>query len=139
MRVVYVQPSYKHYELLFAKREKIRGGSLQDIDSFKSPIIYQRGSGFFSTLAGLVRRVLPFLRGTVLPAAADMARNIAHEYSEGKNVGESTKKHGIETLKNVVKKTNIDGKRRKTKIGKTSEKRQMKTGHPQLFFNKYID
>ena len=94
MRVVYVQPSYKHYELLFAKLEKIRGGSLHDIEYFKSPIVYQRGSGFFSSLAGVVRRVLPFLRGTVLPAAADMARNIAHDYSERKKavVGGKRKK-----------------------------------------------
>ena len=117
MRVAYVTPSYKDYELLFAKREKIRGGSLHDIDYFKSPIIYQRGSGFFSTLAGLVRRTMPFLRGTVLPAAADMARNIAHDYSERRDMSESTKKHGIETLRNVVKKAIVGGKRKKAIVG----------------------
>ena len=122
MRVAYVSPSYKDYELLFAKRVKIRGGSLHDIDYFKIPIIYQRGSGFFSTLAGIVRRTLPFLRGTELPAAADMARNIAHDYSECRDMRESTKKYGIEALRNFVKKAIVGGKRRKRIVGKTSEK-----------------
>ena len=74
-----------------------------------------------------MRRVLPFLRGTVLPAAADMARNIAHEYSEGKDMGESTEKHGVETLRKVVNEAIVGGKRRKRIVGKTSEKIQMKT------------
>jgi hypothetical protein len=134
MRVVYVTPTYKDYELLFAKREKIRGGSLHDIGYFKSPIIYQRGSGFFSTVAGLVKRVLPFLRETFLPAAADMAANIAHDYSERRDMQESTKKHGIDTLRKVVKKAIVGGKRRKNKIGKSALKREMKTCCPPDLF-----
>ena len=134
MRVVYAHPSYKQYEALFTKREKIRGGSLHDIDRFTSPISYQRGSGFFSTIASLVRRTLPFLRKTILPAASDLARNMAYDYSEGKDMRKSAKEHGMTSLGKVGKKIMTGGK----KTGKVAKKRKskkkqgikLKTCHP---------
>ena len=139
MRVVYAHPSYKQYEALFTKREKIRGGSLHDIDRFTSPISYQRGSGFFSTIASLVRRTLPFLRKTILPVASDMARNMAYDYSEGKDMRKSVKEHGMTSLGKVGKKIMTGGKKtgkvaNKRKSKKKKQGKKLKTCHPPSIF-----
>ena len=139
MRVVYTHPSYKQYQALFTEREKIRGGSLHDIDRFTSPISYQRGSGFFSTIASLVRRTLPFLRKTILPAASDMARNMAYDYSERKDMRKSAKEHGIATLGKVAKKIMTGGKKKgkvakKRKSKKKKQGKKLKTCHPPSIF-----
>ena len=140
MRVVYAHPSYKQYKALLTEREKIRGGSLHDIDRFTSPISYQRGSGFFSTIASLVRRTLPFLRKTILPAASDMARNMAYDYSEGKDMRKSAKEHGMTSLGKVGKKIMAGGKRKKTgkvtknRKSKKNQGRKLKTCHPPGIF-----
>jgi hypothetical protein len=148
MRVGYVYPTPDEFLILFSKADKIRGGNLSDIQTFQSPVYFQRGSGIFSVISGLVRRTLPFLRRVILPAVANMGRDMALDFAEKRDMKKSVKERGIIAVKRIgekiirggVKKRRKNRKKKRVKVARKSsviKKRRATTCHPPDIFDKY--
>lgn len=126
MRVSYTPPTAEQFELILKKKKSI-GGGLNDIQTFNSPVYYQQGGGLFSFIGNVIRRSLPILKQIFLPAAADMGRDIVHDYAQGITPKNSIKKRGPEHVRKIVKKF-VGGKKKNIKKTKRKSKgRVLKT------------
>lgn len=144
MRVAYITPSSRDFEILFARHKKIRGGTIDVIKQINGPLYYQRGSGFLSFISNVIKRTIPFIRGVILPRAADLGRDLIHDYANKRNMRESAKTHGISALRDVGKKIVAGGiRKRKSKTKKKKNNNNAKrknigaTCHSPDIFNKY--
>ena len=62
MRRALVTPSKDEFLHLFGDGHILkRGGALNDITTFQSPVLYQKGAGLFSILKGIGKRAIPFI------------------------------------------------------------------------------
>lgn len=128
MRGSLIIPSQSEFLVLFqGPRTLKRGGALSDISTYQSPVFYQRGSGIFSLLRGIGRRVLPFLVKNVLPEALDMGRGVVADISSGKaNMRQSLKARGITAAKGVA---------RRVAGGRVKRKKKKDVSIKRMFFN----
>ena len=104
------------------------GGSIRDIDIFKSNARL-RGGSIFSILASVGRRVLPFLSRYVAPVAKSVGKNIVTDVIEGRDIKTSLKRRGIDGVKEVGSRILRGGKRKrkyKRKVAGSRMKRKRK-------------
>lgn len=120
MRAPLIIPTENEFLVLFQHPQILKkGGALSDIETFKSPIFYQRGSGIFSLLKGIGRRVLPFIIKNVMPEAVDLGRGIFQDVGSGKkNFRESLKHRGLAAVKGVARRATGGRVKKKKKRGK---------------------
>ena len=95
MRVIYISPSPKHFDLYF--NPVIRGGGQGDINIYR-----KRGGGFFGILGNVVRRSIPFLKRIILPEIGSLAYKITNDISQGGNFAESVKQNAINSAKKIA-------------------------------------
>lgn len=128
MRTSYLIPTSKEFDILFQDRTRIVGGSLSDIQTFKSPIYYQRGSGIFSVLGSIARRSLPFLRKYILPAAGELIYGLSNDVSERKNIKDSIKRRSMEAIKKIGTRVYKGGRARRNRkpVKKIRKKKKKK-------------
>ena len=133
MRVSYFPPNDKTFDLLFARRKTVKGGDLNSIEYFKSPIYYQRGSGLFNILSSIGRVAYPFFRRYILPAAGELVSDVAQDYGTGMGFKSALKSHAKNRLTKVAKRI-LGGKGKKTsKVrGRRSSKKKSKTGKKNI-------
>lgn len=129
-RVAFIPPSAAEFANIFdVSPIKIqRGGASSDIEIFKAPARSLKGGGLFSSLAGVVRKVLPFVAKAFVPAAVDMGQGVLKDLSKGRrNLKESLKKRGIKALKSGSRRLLSGGGRRRAKKKKknTLKKKSM--------------
>ena len=125
MRVNYIPPSVKEFDILFNTQNFHRGGALSDIKTF-NPEFIQRGSGVFSILNTIVRNSLPFLKRIFLPAAGEFTSNVLNDYFEGKSFKEAVKTNGVNTAKSIGRRIVRGGSKKKTSLKNSSKKRNKK-------------
>ena len=124
MRTALITPSKDDFFMLFEDPHILkRGGALSDITTFQSPIVYQKGAGFFSFLKGIGRRAIPFIMKNVVPAALDMGKGVLDDVTSGQvKLKDSLKRRGIAALKGVARQATTRGgriqKKKKRKINK---------------------
>lgn len=112
MRVTYTPPTAAQFDAIF-KLNKSVGAGLGDIRTFNSPVYYQQGGGLFSFIGNVIRKSLPFLKHILLPAAADVGRDMVHDYSNGISPKTSIKRRGVGLIKNIAKRAMGGGRKRK--------------------------
>ena len=127
MRVAYIAPGVKEFDTILKK--PVRGGSIQ---TFNSPIYYQRGGGIFSFLGNMVRRSLPILRRIFLPAAADFGRDVAYDYSSGMSPKAAVRKRAPELMGKMVSRVTGGGRIAKTTKAPCGRKRR-RSRMPPIF------
>jgi len=132
MRTPFIPPEADHYMILFQEPRLLsRGGGLDDIQTFKSPVIYQRGAGILSILGGIARKAIPFIVRNVLPPALNMGSRVLDDVSSGKKkIRESLREHGLAALSDVGNRV-MRGGQRKTKRKKTKKKSTEKKENSQ--------
>ena len=100
MRVTFTPPSENEFKHLFLASPLKKGGGLEDISIFQPKgIPHRRGSGIFSILSGVAKRVLPFLIKAAKPAAQEFGSSIVKDVLRKKPLRQSLKKNGIKALK----------------------------------------
>ena len=130
-RVAFIEPTLNEYQLLFGgptiKRNYATGGALKDIDIFIAPPRRAlQGGGIFSSLAGLVKRVLPFITKAVAPSAIELGQNVLSDLQQGKsNLRDSLKRRGIQALKSTGRRL-VTGSGRIKKRNKKRKKGSIK-------------
>ena len=90
----------------------LRGGSLKDINIFRSRKKVQRGNGIFSIISNLGRRALPYVSKYLLPVAKDFGKAVITDVLGGQTLKSSLKKRGKEGIKSIGKQI-IGGKGKK--------------------------
>jgi len=122
MRVSYIPPSVSQFDVLFHKSDSFaRGGSLNEIATYRPVYHYGRGGGFIGTISRIVKNTIPFLRSILVPEIGNFAKNVAQDYGKGNSLKKSLKRHGIDSVKNVGK-TVIHKARGGRKRGRKKEK-----------------
>lgn len=103
--VEFVPPTRKQFDYLL--RAPV-GGGLGHINTVDFRL--RKGGGFFSALGKLARKAIPY----ILPAALKIGSNVVTDVAQGKDLGSSIKKRGIETLSDAIKggRKNIRKRRR---------------------------
>ena len=125
MRVTFTPPSENEFKQLFLASPLKKGGGLEDINVFQPRgIPYRRGSGIFSILSGVAKRVLPFLIKATKPAAREFGSSVVKDILKKKPLRQSLKKNGIKALKKT-------GVRLVRGTGKVRKKR--KNRHPKNY------
>ena len=104
----------------------LKGGSLSDIDIFRSRKKIQRGRGIFSIISNLGRRALPFLSKYVLPIAKEFGKGLISDVLGGQTIKSSFKKRGRESVKSLGQRI-ISGKGKKRRMSK-QKKPKIKRG-----------
>ena len=107
----------------------LKGGSLSDIDIFRSRKKIQRGRGIFSIISNLGRRALPFLSKYVLPVAKEFGKGLISDVLGGQTIKSSFKKRGRESVKSLGQRI-ISGKGKKRRMSK--QKKQKKQKKPKI-------
>ena len=80
----------------------LRGGSLEDIDIFRSPRRRRlRGAGFFDIISRIGKFMLPAVKNILIPTGANIASGVLKDVSKGKNIKQSLKKRTKQSLKQV--------------------------------------
>ena len=96
MRVTFTPPSENEFKQLFLSSPLKKGGGLEDISVFQPRGIPQRrGSGIFSILSGVAKRVLPFLMKADKPAAREFDSSVVRDVLKNKPLNQFLKKHGV--------------------------------------------
>ena len=132
MRVSYISPSTSQFDSLFSPSSSfIKGGSLQDIVTYKPNHYNQRGGSIFGTIGKIVRSTIPFLKSIILPEFGQFTHNVTSDIADGIPIRKSLKKHGIDSLKNVgrtvIKKARGGGgARNKNKVTKRKKRKKKK-------------
>ena len=102
----------------------LRGGSLRDINIFRSRKRIQRGYGIFSIIANLGRRALPYLSKYVFPIAKEIGKGVITDMIDGQSLKSSFKKRGKDGLKTLGERiVSGKGKKRKNKIKMRKKKK----------------
>ena len=132
MRVTFTPPSESEFKQLFLSTPLKKGGGLEDISIFQPRgIPHRRGSGIFSILSGVAKRVLPFLMKAAKPVAKEFGTSVVRDVLKKKSIRQSLKKNGIKALKKtgmrlirgsgkVTKKKLRNKKKKKNRKKKTS-------------------
>ena len=138
-RVAFIEPSLDEYLLLFggptARKKYSVGGALNDIEIFTAPPRRAlQGSGLFSSLAGLAKRVFPFLVKAIKPSALELGQNVLSDLQTGKsNLRDSLKRRGMEALKSTGRRiVTGSGKRRRRKRRKGRVEKRRKTKQKRM-------
>ena len=108
----FTQPSIETYIKLFADSSaniSIRGGGFDNVLIFKP-----RGAGFFGFLK---RALLPIVKPTLM----QLGKNLLKDIGDGKNVKDSIKQRGIESIREIGRRTISRGAGRKRKKGKKTK------------------
>ena len=103
----------------------LRGGSLKDINIFRSRKKVQRGNGIFSIISNLGRRALPYLSKYLLPVAKDFGKAVITDVLGGQTLKSSLKKRGKEGVKSLGKQI-IGGKGKKKRANKSRIRKRKK-------------
>ena len=104
MRAALVTPSKDEFLTLFRGPHLLRGAGLSDITTFQSPILYQRGGGFFNILKGIGKRALPFIMKHVVPEALDMSKGILEDVTKGQvKLKDALRTRGTRALSGVAR------------------------------------
>ena len=106
MRVVFIPPTENDFKQLFLSLPLRKGGGLDDISLFQpstsAPLRYRKGSGIFSFISKVAKRVLPFLIKASNPAAKEFGSAVIKDIMEGKTpTRKSLKMHGVKALKQM--------------------------------------
>ena len=101
MRIAFTPPSEHEFKQLFISAPMRKGGGLEDISIFQPRgISYLRGSGIFSLISGVAKRIFPFLIKAAKPAAKEFSSAIVKDIIKGKKpLRKSLKQNGIKALK----------------------------------------
>ena len=136
MRVTFVPPSENEFKQLFLSSPLKKGGGLEDINIFRPQgIPHRRGSGFFSVISGVAKKILPFLMKAVKPAAQDFGSSVVRDVLRKKTLSKSLKKNGIKALKKTgMRLVKGSGKIQKKKNIKKNKKRKNK-GYKSCIFD----
>lgn len=126
MRTPYIPPSSKEFDLIFLNRERLIGGGIGDIKSFSSPVYHQRGSNLFSFIGRMAQKTIPFLKKYLLPIAGDMISGLSHDVSNDKNLKESFKRRGADSIKNLTERVYKGRGKKKIKSKVKKRKRKIK-------------
>ena len=98
---------------------------MDDITTFQSPVLYQKGAGLFSLLRGIGKRAIPFIVKNIVPEALDMGRRILEDVSSGQvKLKESLKDRGIKALRGVARRATVRGAGRVKKKKKKKKRRK---------------
>ena len=103
----------------------LKGGSLSDINIFRSRKKIQRGRGIFSIISNLGRRALPFLSKYILPVAKEFGKGVITDVLGGENLKSSFKKRGRQSAKSLGERI-ISGKGKKRKMSKKKRQKKVK-------------
>ena len=146
MRVTFAPPSENEFKHLFLSSPLKKGGGLDDINIFQPRgIPHRRGSGIFSILSGVAKKVLPFLVKAAKPAAKEFGSSVLKDVLNKKPLGQSLKKHGVKALKKTgarlirgsgkvrkVKKKNLKKKKKKNRKN-MKKKKNKKSSHSNSY------
>ena len=90
MRVTFTPPSETEFKQLFLSSPLKKGGGLEDISIFQPKgIPHRRGSGIFSILTGVAKKVLPFLMKAAKPAAREFGSSVVRDVLKKKSLRHS--------------------------------------------------
>ena len=137
MRVTFTPPSETEFKQLFLSSPLKKGGGLEDISIFQPRgIPHRRGSGIFSILSGVAKKVLPFLMKAAKPAAQEFGSSVVRDILKKKSLRQSLKKNGIKALKKTgmrivrgsgrVKKKKMRNNNKSNKIRRRRRKKNKK-------------
>ena len=118
-RVTHTLPTENDFLMLFANPVLLKtGGGLNDINSFKSPIYYQKGSGLLSWIKGIAKKNIPFALKYVMPEALAFGQSVLNDLERDNGSLKTTlKRRGLQSLTNVGRRVakggNIKRKRRR--------------------------
>lgn len=117
MRVVFAPPSEVEFKTLFLSEPLRKGGGLEDISVFYPS--HRRGGGVFSAIAGIARRVLPFLLNVAKPSVKEFGRSVLSDVvNDQLPLRESLKRHGVTALKSTGRRIlNGSGRVARKKVG----------------------
>lgn len=125
-------------ELIRLYTRQQRGGGLDDnLLYYTSSYKRQRGAGLGSILGSLAKRLMPFAKQIlwpaakkyVLPHAKSAALALTDDILEGKNVGQSLKQRGVEAIKGATQQLRDQsgtGKRKKRTRAKPYKRKTKK-------------
>lgn len=121
MRVLFAPPSEAELKKLFLSDPLLRrGAGFEDISVFYPG--RRRGSGIFSTISGIARKVLPFLFNAAKPSVNEFGRSVLSDMvNNGLPLKESLKRNGIRALKTTGQRilSGTGRRRRRTRRRKT--------------------
>ena len=127
MRVTFTPPTENEFKQLFLSSPLKKGGGLEDINIFQPRgITHRRGSGIFSLLTGVAKKVLPFLMKAAKPAAKEFGSSVVRDVLKKKSLRQSLKKNGIKALK----KTGMRLVRGSGRVTKKKEEQKEEDNHP---------
>lgn len=104
MRIAFVPPSEVEFLHLFNDATESvllrKGGGLSDIVVYQPPSRFRQGGGLLSMIAGLARKVLPFLAKAAAPAVTEFGSSVMRDVTTGRRpLKKSLKKHGLRAVK----------------------------------------
>lgn len=126
MRVTFTPPSENEFKQLFLSTPLKKGGGLEDISFFQPKgVPHKRGSGIFSVLSGVAKKILPFLMKAAKPAAQEFGSSVMKDILKKKKpLRKSLKKNGLKALKKTgLRIVRGSGKVRKKKFLKKRNKK----------------
>ena len=131
MRVTFTPPSETEFKQLFLSSPLKKGGGLEDINIFQPRgIPHRRGSGIFSILTGVAKKVLPFLMKAAKPATREFGSSVVRDVLKKKSLRQSLKKNGIKALKKTgMRIVRGSGKVKKKKMRNKNKKKKKRTSH----------
>ena len=132
MRITFTPPTESEFRQLFLSTPLKKGGGLEDINIFQPKgIPYRRGSGIFSILSGVAKKVLPFLMKAAKPAAQEFGSSVVRDVLKKKPLRKYLKKNGIKALKKTGMRL-IKGSG-KIKKHKKKMRREKMLGHSKTY------
>lgn len=117
---------------------QVGSGHDDGLTFYRSNYRRQRGAGLGSIFGSLARRLIPFAKNFLLPAAqkyilphaTEAAKSIADDIFSGKNVKQSLKEHGKTAIKgigNQLLSQSGSGRKRKRSISKISSHKKTRS------------
>ena len=140
MRVTFVPPSESEFKHLFLSSPLKKGGGLEDINIFRPQgIPHRRGSGIFSVISGVAKKILPFLMKAAKPAAQEFGSSVVRDVLRKKKpLRQSLKKNGLKALKKtgmrLVRGSGKIKKKKKT-VPKNNSNNKKSKGYKSCIFN----
>lgn len=136
MRIIFIPPSQNDFSQLFSITPLLKGGGLDDITVFQPARRLRKGSGFFSLISGIAKRVLPFLFKAAKPAAKEFGKSVIEDVITKKRpIRQSLKENGVNALKQTGMNM-LRGSGKVTKKRKLRKRKKMKKTLKTIILNK---
>ena len=126
MRIVFIPPTAAEFSRLFSDDGQLSGGGMQDIRIYTPPSRSPRGAGIVSLLAGLGKKIVPFLMRTILPEGLSMAHNVISDINSSISSRQSLKRRGLQSVSNVGRRVLRGGGGKTKRIRMRQKKKKTK-------------